>query len=157
MLDAQPDVVRNAVVQDAFNEMYDSGDSVLFGIKRKDLDFAALHPPSSRIFKYWQIFLDNANSLLKIVHAPSFQARLVDALGDLSTAPPAMHALLFGIYCMAIHTLDDTVTQETFGSSKTELLNTCHFACQQALLTCGVLKTTDREVLAALFLYFVSR
>lgn len=47
------------------------------------VDLMALHPDSLIIFRLWQIFLDNVNPLIKLMHAPTTQRRLLDAISHL--------------------------------------------------------------------------
>ena len=63
---------------------------------------------------------------------------------------------MFSIYCMSILSLIVEDCQTMFGSSKEDLLMRYQFGCQQALLNCGFLRSSDRDCLTALYLYLVS-
>lgn len=152
----QPDVVRGEVFQRAYDQVFESIDHSVFTAFRKDLDVATLHPPSPRIFKLWQIFLDNVHPLLKVTHMPSLQARIVDATEDLTKINFTMHAVMFSIYSMAVHSLDEEACNRLFQTPKREISSRYQLACQQALLGCRAFSTNDRECLAALLLYLVS-
>lgn len=151
--------VTDTVLRQAWDHFFDeTDDGFLFGARRHDLDIATLHPGQAHIFRLWQIFLDNINPIFKTVHGPTIQTRLIDAAAsDWRSVNTSFQALMFSIYCAALHSLDDDAVQTLFGSSKRELLSTYQLGCQQALLISGVLKTQDRECLTALFLYLVSR
>lgn len=117
---------------------------------------STLHPSQVEIFRLWQIYLDNVNPLLKVTHTPTLQARIIDAAADVGNIPPTLEALMFSIYCLAILSLSEEECRTLFQSSRDDLLNGYQFACQQALLNCEVLRTSDRDCLAALYLYLVS-
>ncbi|CAK7232103.1 hypothetical protein SCUCBS95973_008149 [Sporothrix curviconia] len=118
----------------------------------------ALHPGPAQIFRLWQIYLDNVDPLLKITHTPSLQSRIIEAAARPSLAgiDPTLEALMFSIYCVAIHSMTSSDCQATFGSTKQDLLGTYQPACEQALLNSGFLRTSERDCLAAFFLYLIS-
>jgi len=108
------------------------------------------------IFRLWQVYLDNVDPLLKVTHAPSLQARIIDAASDIEHLAPTLRALMFGICCMSVTSLADDECQNLFKAPKDHLLPSYRLGCQQALLECDVLKSSDRDCLTALFLYLVS-
>ncbi|RHZ45563.1 uncharacterized protein CDV56_104368 [Aspergillus thermomutatus] len=149
--------VREAFFRQTWEEVYDGGSqTLLFGSRRFDVKVSTLHPKQVEIFRLWQIYLDNVNPLLKITHTPTLQARIIDAAADVAKITPTLEALMFSIYCVAILSLSDDECRTLFGSSRDDLLKGYHFACQQALLNCEVLRTGDRDCLTALYLYLIS-
>ena len=108
------------------------------------------------MFRLWQLYLDNVNPLLKITHTPSLQGLIIEAASDVTNINPALEALMFSIYCMAILSLEVDDCQAIFGSSKEDLATRFQFGCQQALINCGFLRSADRNCLTALYLYLVS-
>ncbi len=110
-----------------------------------------------QIFRLWQIYIDNVDPLLKVTHTPSLQGRIVAATANLASVDHNLEALMFSIYCVAIHSLSQIDCEEIFSSSKTELLELYHPACEQALLNSAILRTSDRDCLTAFLLYMVSR
>ncbi|KAI2899749.1 transcriptional regulator family: Fungal Specific TF [Aspergillus niger] len=145
------------VVNKMFDEAYKNDDECfIFGSRKANVDLSTLHPDQVQIVKLWQIYLDNVDPLLKVTHTPTLQARIIRALSDLAGISPELEALLFGVYSVAIMSLDDEECRTSFGSPRKELLQGYQFGCQQALLNCDVLRTGDRECLTALLLYLVS-
>jgi len=120
------------------------------------VDLSTFQPSPAQIFKFWQVYLDNVNPLLKVTHTPSLQARLIDAISNTTTINPALEALMFSIYCISILSLTGEQCQTMFVSSKEDLLTRYRFGCQQALLNCEFLRSSDRDCLTALYLYLVS-
>ena len=135
---------------------FGDNDHLLFGSPNTNVDLSTLHPEPVQIFRLWQIYLDNVNPLLKVTHTPSLQGRIIEAASNVTNISPTLEALMFSIYCMAILSLVVDDCQATFGSSKEDLLTRFQFGCQQALLNCRFLRSSDRDCLTALYFYLVS-
>ncbi|CZR58747.1 related to C6 transcription factor [Phialocephala subalpina] len=154
--DSDSDGVREVAVLKGWGKLFGDNDHLLFGSPNTNVDLSTLHPEPVQVFRLWQIYLDNVNSLLKVTHTPSLQGRIVEAASNLENINPTLEALLFGIYCVAILSLDVDDCQVIFASSREDLLRRFQFGCQQALLNCRFLRSTDRDCLTALYLYLVS-
>jgi hypothetical protein len=114
-----------------------------------------LHPQPVQVFQLWQLFLDNVNPLLKVIHAPSLQARIIEAAGNILSIEPKLEALMFSIYCSAISSLSEDDCWAMFASPKSDLLAGYQLGCQQALLNSRFLRCNSRDCLTALYLYLV--
>lgn len=119
------------------------------------IDLHTLHPNQVQIFQLWQLYLDNVNPLLRLTHAPSFQARIVQAVSNLAAVEPEFEAFMFSVYCIALTTIDDAETVTMFGQLRDDMLRTYRFACQQALFKCNFMRTRSMDCLTALFIYVV--
>ncbi|EED21503.1 conserved hypothetical protein [Talaromyces stipitatus ATCC 10500] len=139
------------------NESYplDNGYDILFSVSSSDT-LTSLHPNPVQIFKLWQIFLENVNPLTKIIHAPSLQQQMLNAIGDLGSMGKGMEALLFSIYSCALLSMTDEEMQKEFGQDKGLLQTRFRTATQKALANAGLLKTTDLVLLQAFCFYLVS-
>ena len=144
------------MVKTAFEHSLVLDDSPLFGLSRTTIDLSTLHPDPVQIFKIWQIYLDRVNPLLKVTHTPSLQGRIIEATSNIKDIDPNLEALMFGIYSMSVLSVAVEDCSATFGSSREDLLMRYQFGCQQALLNCKLLQSSDRDCLTALFLYLVS-
>ncbi|ETN42291.1 uncharacterized protein HMPREF1541_04232 [Cyphellophora europaea CBS 101466] len=144
--------VSESLRLNAWDQAHESNDQLLFG-PRREIDFQAAHPSQVQIFKLWQVYLENVDPLLKATHTPSLQPLIIEAASDMKNISAPLEALMFGIYCVSIVSLD---SNSLFGVPKKELLRTYQFGCQQALINCGVLRSTNLDSLTAFFLYLVS-
>ncbi|KAL9620222.1 MAG: hypothetical protein Q9160_005231 [Pyrenula sp. 1 TL-2023] len=153
--DSSDDDIRETVVRHAWDSSVGADDHLLFGSRRATVDLSSLHPNPAQIFRLWQVYLDNVNPLLKVTHTPSLQARIVEATNDITNIDPILEALMFSIYCMSTVSLVAEDRQTLFGSSE-DVLMQYQFGCQQALLNCGFLRSSERDCLTALYLYLVS-
>ena len=143
------------MVRKAWDQSILNDDHLLFCSPKTTLELSTLHPGPVQIFRLWQIYLDNVNPLLKVTHTPTLQGRIIEAASSLTNIKPSLEALMFSIYCMSIFSLSEEVCQDMFGNSKDRLLERYQLGCQQALLNCGFLQSTDRDCLTALYLYLV--
>jgi hypothetical protein len=153
--DDSPYLLRKVEFKHAWDQVYDSNEPLLFCSPNPNVDLSAIHPPQVRIFKLWQVYLENVNPLLKVTHSPTLQPRLLDAASDISHIAPPLEALMFGIYCVSVLSLNQDECLEIFGSGRQEVLKGYRLGAREALLKCGYLRTSDRDCLTALLLYLV--
>lgn len=144
------------MIRSAWEQSLENPDHLLFGSRVTGVNLSTLHPDPVQIFRLWQVYLDNVNPLLKVTHTPTLQGRIIDAASHVSDIDRTLEALMFSIYCMAIHSLTNEQCASMFGTPREDLLTRYRFGCQQALLNCQFLRTGDRDCLTALFLYLVS-
>jgi hypothetical protein len=153
---SQDDLVRVTAIKKAWEQSTENADHLLFGSRGTAVDVSSLHPEPVQIFKLWQVYLDNVNPLLKVTHTPSTQGRVIEAASNIAAIDSTLEALMFSIYCTSVLSLSEEECQTTTGSPKDDLLAKYQYGCQQALLNCGFLRTSDLECLTALYLYLVS-
>lgn len=134
----------------------DHGNDVLFSLPSNEA-LTHLHPDPVRIFKLWQVFLENVNPLTKILHAPIVQQQMLKTIGDLNSIGKGMEALLFSIYSCALHSMTEQDVKKEFDQEKSLLQARFRTATQKALSNAGLLKTTDLVLLQAFCLYIVRR
>ena len=157
---------RDAVIEKAWTHRFQNhgnsrtydrpGEYLLFGHPDMNIDFRAWHPGQAQIFKLWQIYLDNVNSLLKVTHIPTLQPRVLDAVSNLANISPSLQALIFSIYCLSILSLTQDECFALFQLSRKDLLSNYQFICRQALLNCNAWQSSDIDSLTALYFYLVS-
>ncbi|KAF2664246.1 hypothetical protein BT63DRAFT_418372 [Microthyrium microscopicum] len=152
--DSQDDIPE-FIVRRAW-EQFENNGHLLLGSRNTVIDLVSIHPDPIQVLRLWQVFLDNVNPLIKVVHAPSLQASLIEAASHLNSIDPVQEALMFGIYCVAILSLTSEDCQKMFGSSQQDLLARYQFGCSEGLLNCGFLRSSDRHCLTALYLYLIS-
>lgn len=114
-----------------------------------------LHPNPVHIFKLWQTFLENVNPLTKILHAPTIQQQILEAMGDLPRIGKELETLMFAIYCIALVSLPAEEVEKSFGQSKKKLLSKCRRGAQLAFRNASFLRTSNIMVLQAFMLYLV--
>lgn len=83
-----------------------SHDSFIFGYRSSGLDLAPYHPSPAQMLRLWQIYQNNVESALKIIHVPTVD-RLFRDLSAGATASPQEEPLVFTIYFAAIVSLEE--------------------------------------------------
>ncbi|CAM1509677.1 Fc.00g000120.m01.CDS01 [Cosmosporella sp. VM-42] len=131
------------------------GYDLVFG-EQGNMDVADLHPSPLHIFRLWQLFLDNVNPLVKILHAPTVQQQILDASADLGRVSGSTEALMFGVYSMSIASITTEECNAFFGKEKDLLLAQYQAGARKALTNAGLLKSSDLVILQAFALYLLS-
>ena len=79
-----------------------------------------LHPLPSQMLFLWQIFMENVDPFMKILHVPSMTKVIRELRGSLSSLNPSMQALVMAIFLAAVMSLDDKeVSGSNFRSNNT--------------------------------------
>ncbi|OBR09800.1 Fungal specific transcription factor domain-containing protein [Colletotrichum higginsianum IMI 349063] len=144
--------------------------SFILGYRSSDVDLRKLHPLPSQIPFMWQIYQENVEPLLKILHIPTMEKLIRNMRRNIDELTPGNEALLFSIYYAAITSMEDEeacskthtpilFVEKNFGSKKEAMLSQYRFALEQALAKANFLNTSDMVVLQAfvLFLTLVRR
>lgn len=115
-----------------------------------------LHPEPRHVFRLWQIFTERTNAIIKVLHAPSVQQRILDASWNIEACIPSFQALLFGIYLAAVTSMTTSDCLLHFSEDKNVLIHRYRGGAWQSLLAAGMLETRELEVLQALVIFLVS-
>ncbi|CAG8028394.1 unnamed protein product [Penicillium salamii] len=116
---------------------------------------AELHPSPLHIFKLWQAFLENVNPLTKVIHVPTVQQQILEAMSDLPKASKELETLMFAIYCIALVSMEPGDVERSFGESKRALLSRYKQGAQFAFKNASLLRTSSLTVLQAFMLYLL--
>ncbi|OJK03025.1 hypothetical protein ASPACDRAFT_23646 [Aspergillus aculeatus ATCC 16872] len=145
-----------STIQKSFDVMYDNTDGFPLVMSSAPPSVTSVHPPAVKIFQLWQIFINNVDPLIKILHVPTFQAQVVGAGADTTKISKPLEALMFGIYSMSILSLADEEAHRMFDESKAVLLNKYRRTTQQALVNADFMRSSELMVLQAYLLYLFS-
>jgi hypothetical protein len=66
-----------------------------------------IHPLPSQILFLWQIYLDNVNPFIKILHVPTMTKVIREIRGSYNSLGPSMQALVLAISLAAIMSLEN--------------------------------------------------
>src|SRR5271170_1556480 len=131
-----------------------SHQAFVFGYASVMVDLKKLHPSPSQIFILWEVFKENVDPLVRILHRPTAKNILLNASSNLEGVSKAAEALLFAIYFGAVVSLEETQCQSLLGEPKQMLANRYRFATEQALARAGFLNSSSLMVLQA-FVFFL--
>lgn len=91
----------------ADKELLTDHHSFVLGYRSSDVDLRKLHPLPSQIPFIWQVYVENVDPLVKILHVPTMNAIIRKIRSDMDSLTPALEALMFSIYYAAITSLED--------------------------------------------------
>jgi hypothetical protein len=134
-------------------EVYHS--NFIFGVDLGKEDLTPLHPPVQQIQLYWEIYLDNCETVLAVFHKPTTAKIVREAQEDLSSLSKGDELLMFSIYFATINSMEPEDVAHRFGADKGALLTHYENAVQRSLVRVGFLNTQDLTVLQAFVLYLV--
>ncbi|KAI1272647.1 hypothetical protein F5Y07DRAFT_391814 [Xylaria sp. FL0933] len=121
-------------------------------------DLRELHPLPSQIPFLLDVFAENVNFIVQIVHMPTIRKMTRRSrVSDRSSTSPAQEALMFSIYYAAISSMDDDDVVNNFGSTKTELTTNYRLGLEHALARADFLNRPDIVLVQAfsIFLFLV--
>lgn len=79
----------------------------LFGYRSCDVDLRKLHPLPSQIPFIWQVYTENIDPLLKILHVPTMNGLIRKLRTNMDILTPGLEALMFSIYFAAITSMEE--------------------------------------------------
>ncbi|KAK3341886.1 fungal-specific transcription factor domain-containing protein [Lasiosphaeria hispida] len=129
--------------------------SFILGYRSADVDLRSLHPLPSQIPFMWQVYQENVDPILKVLHVPTMNKVIRELRNNLDSLTPSTEALMFSIYYAAITSLDEDEVKLNFGADKDVLLQQYRFALEQALSRANFLTTPDLTVAQAFLLFLV--
>lgn len=133
-----------------------SDDNFSFVLGEKNPIAGPSHPPPEIIRQLWQVFIENVNPLMKIVHIPTLQTAIDKAIGNMKSIPRGFEALMFAIYHSAIISLTDDECNGIMGEARTPLLRRFLAATKAALSRARFMSTASIVVLQALSIHLIS-
>jgi hypothetical protein len=136
------------------SEVFPAG-FLLGEVDHAPVNLAALHPPVSQIPLYWQLYMENCECLLRILHAPTTSRIVEDAQRDRNGLSKSNELLMFSLYFATITSLSPEEVLMHFGHDKQFLILRYETAVHKALVNAGFLNSQDFTVLQAFVLYLV--
>lgn len=79
----------------------------VFGYRSADVDLRSLHPLPSQIPYMWQLYQENVDPIVKVLHTPTVDKLIKETRKDLDSLTPPNEALMFAIYYAAITSIND--------------------------------------------------
>ncbi|KAI0020772.1 fungal-specific transcription factor domain-containing protein [Xylariomycetidae sp. FL0641] len=127
----------------------------ILGYSSSQVDLRKLHPLPSQIPFIWQVYIENVDPLVKILHIPTMSKIIRDLRSNMDTLTPGLEALMFSIYYAAITSLEEEEVKTNFGADKARLVDQYRYATEQALAKASFLTTSELVVVQALTIFLV--
>ncbi|KAF2458311.1 fungal-specific transcription factor domain-containing protein, partial [Lineolata rhizophorae] len=126
----------------------------VFGYSSNSVDLTSLHPSPEKICQYWQLFKENVDPVVKVLHIPTIEPIILDAKDHLDRIPKGLEALMFAIYYCAITSVTWDNCMDV-GEDKLTMLKRYRFAVEQALARANFLTTDEMIVLQAFVMFLI--
>ncbi|KAF4966219.1 hypothetical protein FSARC_6104 [Fusarium sarcochroum] len=127
--------------------------SFLFGYNSADVDLTGLHPMPAQVSFLWQIYLENVEPLIKVLHIPTMSRLMTSVRRGEHELRAGDEALVFAIYYSAVTSMEKEEVQTNLGGSKSHFISQFRFALEQALAKANLLNTTNMAILQAFVIY----
>ncbi|KAI8623988.1 hypothetical protein F5Y19DRAFT_342317 [Xylariaceae sp. FL1651] len=127
----------------------------IFGYSSSNVDLRKLHPLPSQMLFYWQVYMENVDPIVKILHVPTMTKTIRELRSNMDSITPGVEALMFSIYYAAITSMDPAEVMTNFGAEKPQLIARYRFATEQALAKANCLTTSELVVVQAFVLFLV--
>ncbi|KZZ93872.1 Transcription factor [Moelleriella libera RCEF 2490] len=133
-----------------------AGQSIQLAILGSYKSLTAIHPACEDALQLWNIYLQNVESLCKILHTPTMSQVVKKISSNPLKASKGEECLLFAIYYFAVYSMPDTECLRLFQQSRRDLMAKYQRAVLQALVNASWLKTTSLSVLQAYTLFLLA-
>lgn len=125
----------------------------LFGYSSMMYDMSKLSPNPSQIFIIWEVYKENVDPVLKLLHVPTVKNVIMKAAVSANKLSKAAEALFYAICFASVISMQDDQCQQLLGETKNKLIDKYRFAVEQALARAQFLNSTNLMVLQAFALF----
>ena len=129
--------------------------SFVFGYSSTMTSLRILHPPVKMIMKYWEVYVQNIDPLVKILHVPSAEKLLREAIDNIDHIARPTEAIMFAVYFSVVISLTAEECRDRLQQDKEIALKRYRFGVEQALAKTDFLGTQELVVLQAFTLFLV--
>ncbi|KAL9598404.1 MAG: hypothetical protein Q9179_003932, partial [Wetmoreana sp. 5 TL-2023] len=127
----------------------------IFSFSSTILSLRDFHPSPNQIMKYWEVFKENVDPLVKIFHRPSTEKILSEAAKELDHISKPVEVMMFSIYFAVVTSLSADECMNTTGMDKETAVRKYRFGFEQAMARAGFLSTTELVVLQSFTLFLI--
>lgn len=129
--------------------------ALVFNSYTQATEIHSLHPPLHHRFKAWQLFKANVHPVATILHVPSVEPMVLEAMQNPRGLGAPLEALLFVIYFGAVNSLSADDCELQFGSQQPLLLTKFRRGVDSALARSRLMETDDILTLQTFVVYLV--
>ncbi|KAE8154629.1 fungal-specific transcription factor domain-containing protein [Aspergillus avenaceus] len=116
-------------------------------------DVVDLYPSRWEAIQLWQIYLSNVDPVMRVLHIPSFQPKVFNAINAPDDVPPDLGALLFSIYFAAVTSLLSINDADFLGDKKHAALQKYQRGMEVSLYNSSFLDSPTIPSLQAMTIY----
>lgn len=115
----------------------------------------ALHPPEHQARQFWNIYKENVEPLVKVLHVPTFEPTILNAAANIEKVSKGLEAWLFVIYYGAVTSISPAECRNKWGEERSTLLTRFRFGLEQALARANFLYCDEILILQAFVVYLI--
>ncbi|KAF2119549.1 fungal-specific transcription factor domain-containing protein [Lophiotrema nucula] len=127
----------------------------VFGYSSTSVDMLSLHPSLDRARDYWEVYKENVDPLVKVLHVPTFEPTFLDAITHPEKVSRALECLLFAIYYGAVTSIMPKECMERWGEDRTHMLERYRFGLEQALARANFLYCDEIVILQSFVVFLM--
>ncbi|KAJ5319789.1 hypothetical protein PENANT_c026G05062 [Penicillium antarcticum] len=151
ILDACPDYESDTASLENGPSISDGGQAYVYSFNSIVCNLAAFYPTPDRILLLWQIFVDQVDPIIRMLHKPTMQAQVIKAKDHAIEMSKPNEALLFAIYFASITSMNEKQCRDVLQEGKASSLRRYRFAVEQSLARAEFLSSHNLVTLQALF------
>lgn len=114
-----------------------------------------LHPPPQHARMFWEIYKENVDPLVKVLHIPTFEPVLHEAIADPEKVVKSMEPIMFAIYYGAVTSMTAKECTEKLGEDRMTLLHRYRFGLEQGLARANFLFCDEIILLQAFVIFMI--
>lgn len=122
----------------------------------QETDTYSLHPPRNQRLEAWQLYNTNVHPVATVLHIPSVEPAVLEAMHNPQNLTAPLEALLFVIYVGAVNSLSDDECEARFGSAQSDLLAKFRRGADAAFARAKLMVTDDMLTLQAFVVYLIT-
>ncbi|KAF2032847.1 hypothetical protein EK21DRAFT_98671 [Setomelanomma holmii] len=127
----------------------------VLGYSSTSVDMQALHPCEQQAHQFWEIYKENVDPLVKVLHVPTFEPTFLEAVAHTDKVGKGLEALLFAIYYGAVTSTLPEECVERWGETRETLLERYRFGLEQGLARANFLYCDEIVVLQAFIVFLI--
>ncbi|KAF2848547.1 hypothetical protein T440DRAFT_167951 [Plenodomus tracheiphilus IPT5] len=127
----------------------------MFGYSSTNVDMQQLHPPEHQARQFWEVYKENVDPLVKVLHIPTFEPTFDKAASQLHKVSKGLEPLLFVIYYGAVTSTTPEECREKWGEERDALLSRYRFGIEQGLARANFLYCEEIVVLQAIVVFLI--
>jgi hypothetical protein len=129
--------------------------SFILGLDVARNETISLRPPRGDRIRLWDIFKVNVDPMTKILHIPTLEPQITDALYQDNRPPDKLDLLCFCVYFGAVTSLSNQECESIFLQDRSVLCSRFRLGVETLLSSYQLTSTDDLRVLQAFALYLV--
>ncbi|KAH6952455.1 fungal-specific transcription factor domain-containing protein [Ilyonectria sp. MPI-CAGE-AT-0026] len=129
--------------------------ALIFNSCAQEADIYSLHLPHEHRLRAWQLFNANVHPVATILHIPSVEPMILEAIQHPQNLTPPLEALMFVVYFGAANSLSADDCELQFGSEQSALLARFRRGADNALARSRLMETDDILTLQTFVVYLV--